>query len=267
MSNIRHFEFDRPIQNQQPAFNIEKIFPDFSIKSFTFIITVSQIAIYLVTLGFSLSAEPTICTLYAFGAKYTPSIVLKGQVWRLVLPILLHANTLHILFNAFFQLRIGFAVEKYYQTYKFILIYIISGIGGNIFSAYWDSQNVSVGASTSLFGVFANFGCYYAYNWHKFGPGRDFNLLVYAIIVAISFGSAYDTPNIDIAGHIGGFISGSLLGFALIPREESERRWCYIIYGSFIGVIIYFTVLALMVFNMEFPICEQYICDPCSGTK
>lgn len=90
-------------------------------------------------------------------------------------------------------------------------------------SAYTKKYDTSVGASTSLYGIFATFGCYYAYNWHTFGPGRNFNLLLYLFFVIINFTASLSTPNIDVAGHIGGFLVGGMVGFLLLPREENSK--------------------------------------------
>ena len=63
-----------------------------------------------------------------------------------------------------FQLRFGFAIETYYGSKKFAAIYIISGIGGNLLSSVMKIYIVSVGASTSGYGLLAVLACYYAYN-------------------------------------------------------------------------------------------------------
>ncbi|CAG9330054.1 ROM1_2 [Blepharisma stoltei] len=261
MSNIHRLELEQPIQHSEGN-QITKIFPNFALKSFTFTITIIQVIYFLISVIMSQSYQPSTCVLYKLGANYAPSIVVGGEIWRLLMPIMLHGSLFHIILNLFFQLRIGFAVEKYYQTPRFILIYLISGIGGNILSAYTRKDGISIGASTSLFGIFATFGCYYAYNWYTFGPGRNFNLLVYLFFVIINFMAGFSIPNIDISGHIGGFLVGGMIGFLLLPREENSKTWTYIRFFSGFGLVLYFSTLGALLFNLEF-FCEDEDCNLC----
>ena len=73
-------------------------------------------------------------TLCRLGAKDAGSIQ-EGQVHRLVLPIVLHLGFLHIVNNSVFLLVIGSLFEVIVLPFRFLLIYVVSGIGGNLLSA------------------------------------------------------------------------------------------------------------------------------------
>ena len=73
----------------------------------------------------------SIKVLNEFGDKNTP-LILKGQIWRLVTAIFLHANLIHIFFNMFAFVQLGLLVEIYYGWERYLFFYIFSGIIGYI---------------------------------------------------------------------------------------------------------------------------------------
>lgn len=87
--------------------------------------------------------------LITLGAN-VPPLVAEGEVWRLLTASVLHANLLHVAFNVFFQLRMGFAIERRYGYAKFALLYAASAIYGNTLSAAAIfCGSIKVGASTA----------------------------------------------------------------------------------------------------------------------
>ena len=179
--------------------------------------------------------------------------------------VLLHGNVTHILvriikINIFSQLRLGFTIEKYYGITKFIFIYVLSGLGGNLLGAYMNPDSISVGASTSLFGIFGSYGCYFLYNWNTFGPGRNLNLILYLFFVVISVELPITSQSIDISGHLGGFIVGGLLGFFLLPRGENTETWNFILILNGIAVLSYFAFMIYLLGTTETENC-CYSCE------
>ena len=70
---------------------------------------------------------------YLLGAKVN-DLILAGQVWRLITPILLHASILHIGFNMYALFVIGPQLERFYGHKRFLLLYLITGFTGNVLS-------------------------------------------------------------------------------------------------------------------------------------
>jgi Uncharacterized membrane protein (homolog of Drosophila rhomboid) len=77
------------------------------------------------------------------------SLIIQGQIWRLVTPLLLHGSLIHIGFNLYALLIIGPGLERYFGRLRFLLLYLLGGIAGNLASFYF-SAAPSIGASTAI---------------------------------------------------------------------------------------------------------------------
>ncbi|KRK79952.1 membrane-associated serine protease [Companilactobacillus nodensis DSM 19682 = JCM 14932 = NBRC 107160] len=152
-------------------------------------------------------------TLLTFGAK-TNNLVQEGQWWRLITPMFIHIGVLHIMMNGFTIFYVGQILEPMVGHVRFLFIYFLSGITGNLASfAFGSSNTISAGASTSLFGLFAAFlalAVIYKENRFLAELGKSFlGLIVINLILDLTM------SGIDIWGHIGGAIGGFLVGLAL----------------------------------------------------
>jgi len=163
-----------------------------------------------------------------------------------------------------FQLRFGFAAEKYYGMRHYVLIYLLSGMGGNLLGAVTNPYGIAIGASTSIFGLLALVGIYSWYNWDKLGPGRDCNMIVYGLFIVYGFLMSYLNPFIDLYGHLGGYLVGGLAGVMLIRREETTSRMNIIIKVCFLALLAYFSVLLALLFTGDYE-CINKICSFCNG--
>jgi membrane associated rhomboid family serine protease len=167
--------------------------------------------------------------------------------------------------NMFFQLRFGFSAEKFYGTRRYIAIYLLSGLGGNILSAYMMPGTVSIGASSAIFGIIALYGIYIAYNWHQMGEGRDCVLIIYGSMVIYQFIESFFTPTIDLYGHLGGYLVGGFTSLMLLHREESSKKWNALVAACFVAFCLYFAVFFVLLFGIDFN-CDSE-CHPCNGLK
>ena len=91
--------------------------------------------------------------LYMFGAKFTPAL-LQGEWWRLIAAMFLHDGIGHLFINMITLYFIGPEIEDYYGHARMLVIYLLSGLYGNLLSAFWAPTTLAVGASGALFGLF-----------------------------------------------------------------------------------------------------------------
>ncbi len=178
-------------------------------------------------------------TLVNFGAKFTP-LIQDGQWWRLIAPIFLHIGIFHILMNGFTLYIMGKSLEPLMGHVRFFVLYMLSGIVGNLASfAFGSYYTISAGASTSLFGTFAAFLAFalmYRDNPGFLELGKSFLTLIVLNLLISLVGS-----NFDIWGHIGGIIGGFFLGFALgLPKSNRPKLIIRIVSVIIIIVVSYF---------------------------
>lgn len=133
------------------------IFPHFSVKTVTFIYCVLLFIVYIIeeiVYAANKSTSTWACTLYSFGAKFTYAISKRGHIHRLLLPIILHSSFGHLFWNLLSFFMIGFSIEKAIgKWYKYLMLIIFGGIGGNLFSSVISPYSVGIGASSSLFAL------------------------------------------------------------------------------------------------------------------
>jgi membrane associated rhomboid family serine protease len=162
-------------------------------------------------------------TVYAFGAKYNPSIN-DGEIWRFVTPIFIHIGIIHMFFNSYALWIIGPQVEKLYGGARFFILYLLAGIGGVVASYWYNPQVPSAGASGAIFGLFGVLLTFVIKYRNSIPPqfrsamGRGIFLTV-----GINLVIGYYLPFIDNSAHIGGLVTGAALA-VIIPyaRPHSE---------------------------------------------
>lgn len=89
-----------------------------------------------------------------WGGKNAYKILNEGEYYRLLTPILLHAGVLHLVGNVAVQLDQGAFYEKEWGSVVWLIIYISSAIGSSILSCCFMPDNVSVGSSGAVMGLF-----------------------------------------------------------------------------------------------------------------
>lgn len=161
-----------------------------------------------------------------------------NQLWRLVTPIFVHFGWEHFFFNALTLYFVGQMAEQIWGSRRFLVMYILAGISGNALTMVSSPNAVAAGASTSLFGLFAaivNIG-YFGRNPYLKHLGRSYQILILINLVFNIF-----TPNVGIAGHLGGVIGGALLAICLPAQYEKQifKPWQRILagFGYFIFVL------------------------------
>ncbi len=189
---------------------------------------------------------------FLLGGKIN-QFILQGQLWRLITPVFLHGNVLHIAFNMYALYSLGQSLERYYGHWKFLLLYFIGGFAGNTLS-FLLSKNPSMGASTAVFGLVAAEAVFIYKNRELFGQRARMMLMNLALIIVVNLIIGLN-PGIDNWGHLGGlfggavfaWISGPLLkvqttirGYELIDsRSKSEVFWGFLLSaGLFVAVVI-----------------------------
>jgi rhomboid protease GluP len=176
--------------------------------------------------------------LFNMGARATGRILVAGEWWRIIVPIFLHGNFIHLLFNGMALMQVGPLAEQAYGRPRFILIFILSGAFGFLLGAFLSPTSISIGASGSLFGLIGAAGVY----GHR--RGDSFGRMIRGIMVqwgiyALLFGLLIRADN---AAHVGGLVAGMALSFLVghDDRPGGGRVW-----GWLAGAVTAATLLAM----------------------
>ena len=168
-----------------------------------------------------------------FGAKQN-ALIRAGQYWRLVTPIFLHGNWVHLLVNGFSLLRLGAPMEQIYGRKKYLALFLFAGITGNVLS-FELSPLPSVGASGALFGL-VGAGLVFPIRFRNLVPAEARKSIVtqLAFVAAINLALGFKLNGIvDNWAHIGGLIGGAFLALFLMP-DVLDSEWKSI--GSKVGL-------------------------------
>lgn len=198
--------------------NFKKEFNQYPTTYILAIITFGVWMSQLVRYG-SQSVNPI--NLFHSGALFGPDIMEHPtHIWRLVTPIFVHIGWEHFLLNFFTIVFIGRQIESVFGSQRFFMIYLFSGIYGNILIFFLDPFSISAGASTSIFGVFSAMAMlgYLTKNSSFQQIGKQFAVLVLANLVINVF-----QTDVSISGHIGGAMGGILLAAPFAPRILQHR--------------------------------------------
>jgi len=157
-------------------------------------------------------------------AGNTPDTLRDHEWWRLFTALFLHANLLHLTMNGAGLWIFGSAVEKTLGRWRFLLIFLLAGVLGNLASAFQAHYDVAIGASGGIFGVI---GAFVVSVWRLRSPMyfalRRRLLLILAIMVACDFTIGGLEPQVDNLAHLGGFVAGILIALLVYPPRGKKH--------------------------------------------
>lgn len=175
-----------------------------------------------------------------FGNNY--ELVQNGEFYRLFTCMFVHADILHILFNMIALYSIGPVVERYYGKSKFLLIYLVSGLLGSIFSGVFMTANsISIGASGAIFGLLGSI-CYFTYYYRATLQGILRGSIMPVIIINLVIG--FLSSSIDLSAHIGGLIGGILISMAIGIGDKHRKS------DQINGLVVLILMAAFLIYMM-----------------
>jgi membrane associated rhomboid family serine protease len=163
------------------------------------------------------------------GGLFGPAISQGHEYYRIVTSGFLHANVIHIGFNMYFLYVLGSLLEPAIGSGRFLIVYLVSLIGGSFGALLVTPDALTVGASGACFGVL---GGAIALAMDRGIPIMQSGLGTTALI-NIAFSVAI--PGISIGGHIGGLVTGFAVVYGLLAFGEGRGR-APLAYGA--GVLL-----------------------------
>lgn len=156
------------------------------------------------------------------GAMYEPFITEGQEYYRIFTCMFLHFGITHLMNNMVMLGALGWNLELEIGKLRFIIIYFLSGIGGNILSLIAaisaGESAVSAGASGAVFGLMGALLYVVIANRGRLGQlsGRG---MIFMVVLSLYFG-VDEQPEFDNMAHIG----GSYAGFNFCCYFNTDRK-------------------------------------------
>jgi rhomboid protease GluP len=193
--------------------------PMYSSQKFklTFILIALNVLFYVYTSvvgGDFLSTSDNMIWLYG----QVNGLVLSGQYWQLLTSMFVHASIAHLAGNMLFLLIFGLRGEEMFSLPEYLLVYLLGGLTGNLLSLVFLPLWVpSVGASGA---IFAMFGACIVYARRTVSQSIIGALIYAFFLLFLSSG-----PNVNDLAHIGGLVTGLLIGYVLATKRKPGTRY------------------------------------------
>jgi rhomboid protease GluP len=184
-----------------------------------------------------------------WGANFAPATQ-NGEWWRLGSAMFLHFGVMHLAMNMLALWDCGRLVERMYGHLWFLVIYLVSGLMGNLFSLVMHgNQAISGGASGAIFGIYGALIIFLWMQRRQLDP-KEFKLFFGAAVgfSAITILLGFVISGIDNYAHIGGFIAGLLLSAAIsgvMHTPKPKLTW--------LSLAIVLSALGVLILNLPKP--------------
>lgn len=162
--------------------------------------------------------EPDTADLIHWGASFGP-YTLGAQPWRAFTCMFVHIGIIHLLLNMWCLWSLGLLAERLMGNWNYLLLYLLSGLGGSVFSLWLHPQLVSAGASGAIFGVAGGLVSLLAMKKAQI-PQAAIQRTLKSVLLFVGYNLLYGMRGgIDNAAHVGGLAAGLALG-AFLPRRQ-----------------------------------------------
>lgn len=160
------------------------------------------------------------------GAMYTPDIIYAGKYYELFTCMFLHFGFEHLMNNILALVLMGWQLELELGKVKYVILYLLSGLVGNLLSLATDLHTevyaVSAGASGAIFGIIGALFYIAIRNRGRVGNMSDKGIL-FLITITLYHGLA--SGGVDNSAHIGGALAGLVLAIILYRRKQWVPEW------------------------------------------
>lgn len=183
------------------------------------LIAINTVVFFVMTV---LGDTENVAFMLMHGAMYEPMITQQHEYYRIITSMFLHFGIDHFLNNMVMLGALGWNLEQETGKIKFVIIYMFSGIGGNILSLAWNvrigESAVSVGASGAIFGIMGALLYVVIVNRGRLGRLSGRGML---IMVGLSLYFGLTSTGVDNWAHIGGLLTGFILAAVLYRRKKA----------------------------------------------
>lgn len=258
-------EFNRPLTEEEKAY-IEEEKKKGSLLSFfiprkgfiaTPILIDINILVFILMVASGVGVfEPSTLALLKWGADFGP-LTLTGDWWRTVTCNFIHIGGFHLAMNLYAFMFVGLFLEQLIGSRRMFASYLLTGLCSAVFSLYMHAETISAGASGSIFGLYGIFLAFLLF--HGIAKEQRKALLT-SILIFVGYNLVYGMKEgIDNAAHIGGLLSGFLLGIVYVfsyKFEKADARRTVSIIGE-LGIFCIFLFSFIMLCRNATPLYQE----------
>ena len=194
----------------------------YPVTSSLLLLTAGVFLSMLLVRGFNYESVQTV---YDFGGVIGAEIqVDPSQSWRLLAAMFVHIGLQHFVLNMVTLYFLGRIAEDLFGSKAFLVLYILSGLMGNLFVMTFSPEVVAAGASTALFGIF---GAIASLRFIARSPYIQYLSQSYTSLILVNILCSF-MPGISLAGHLGGLVGGGILAFVFPvygERDSVKKTW------------------------------------------
>lgn len=204
----------------------------------TIIVTYALIAINLLVYLLSLFNIINVSSFWMEGESFK-----NGEFYRAFTAMFFHWDIIHLACNMYSLYVIGTQIENVMGKYKFLFIYIVSGIIGCLLSGVVNASSVSAGASGAIFGLMGAM-IYFGYHYRLY-LGQALRSQIIPIVILNLFIS-FAIPNIDAFGHIGGLVGGLFATMIVGIEGKTDKT------DTINGIIVTTILIGFLIYMLLF---------------
>ncbi|MEO5720008.1 MAG: rhomboid family intramembrane serine protease [Chthoniobacterales bacterium] len=196
----------------------ESSLPTFAVAA----IIVLNVAMFL--LETKLGGSTNYGTLHRLGALEPSAVLARHEYWRLGAALFLHYGVLHLFVNSYALYVLGPTLESSLGSFRFAVCYLVAGLGSSagvvaLWRLGWTRADLLVGASGAVMGIVGAWAGLLLRH-HRLPMARRRLVTIGAIVVMQTFFD-FLTPQISMAAHLCGLVSGLAIGLLLAPQQEA----------------------------------------------
>jgi rhomboid protease GluP len=179
----------------------------------------SLVFLAMVASGISFTS-PSALDVATWGGDFGPLTLGEHQYWRLFTSCFLHFGIIHIGFNMYVLYQIGPFIQTVFGRARYLVIYILAGLGGSVVSIWVHPLAVGAGASGAIFGLYGAVFGFLLLKRRTLNPavvqriGKSAGIFV---LYNVFYGTISRTT--DLSAHFGGLVTGFVVGMLLLPRR------------------------------------------------
>lgn len=144
-------------------------------------------------------------------------LVMKGWYWQLFTSMFVHVSIEHLLGNMLFLLIFGLRAEEMFDAKEYLIIYLLSGLAGNLLTLLFGPDMLSAGASGCIFGMF---GATVIYMRRAVGQSIIGALAYAFLLLMFSLG-----VGVNVLAHLGGLVIGLIIGYLVAAKRKGESAY------------------------------------------